>query len=52
MGRLILILLAVLVVFLLISAVISALHFLFWIAVVALLVFGAFRLAGLMRSHR
>lgn len=52
MGRLILILLAVLVVFLLISAVISALHLLFWIAVVALLVLGAVRLAGLMRSHR
>jgi hypothetical protein len=52
MGRLILILLAVLVVFLLVSAVISALHFLFWIAVVALLVLGAVRLAGLMRSHR
>lgn len=52
MGRLILILLAALVVFMLISAVVSALHFLFWIAVVVLLVLGAVRLAGLMRSHR
>lgn len=52
MGRLILILLAALVVFMLISAVISALHFLFWIAVVVLLVLGAVRLAGLLRSHR
>jgi hypothetical protein len=49
MGRLILILLAVLAAFLVISAVISALHFLFWIAVVALVVVGVFKLGSLMR---
>jgi uncharacterized membrane protein YccC len=52
MGRLILILLAVLAVFIVISLVISALHFLFWFAVVALVVFGAFRLGSSMRRSR
>jgi hypothetical protein len=49
MGRLILIALAVLVAFMLVSAVISALHFLFWIAVLAVLVVAAPRLAGGVR---
>jgi hypothetical protein len=49
MGRIILIVLAALVVFMLVSAVISALHFLFWVAVVAVLVVGALRLAGGVR---
>ena len=49
MGRLILILLAVLALFLVISMVISALHFLFWVAVIALVLVGVFRLGGLMR---
>jgi hypothetical protein len=54
MGRLILILLAALFVFMLVSVVISALHFLFWFAIVALVVVGALRLGGGMRrrSHR
>jgi hypothetical protein len=49
MGRLILILLAVLALFVVISMVISALHFLFWIALIALILVGVFRLGGLMR---
>jgi len=46
MGMLILLVLAAIVLFMILSAVISALHFLFWIAVVALLVFAGLRLAG------
>jgi hypothetical protein len=46
MGRLILLVLAVIALFMILSAVISALHFLFWVAVVALLVFAGLRLAG------
>ena len=49
MGRLILILLAVLALFLVVSVVISALHFLFWIALVALILVGVFRLGSVMR---
>jgi hypothetical protein len=49
MGRLILILLAVLAFFLVISIVISALHFLFWVALIALILVGVFRLGGVMR---
>lgn len=49
MGRLILILLAVLALFVVISMVISALHFLFWIALIALILVGVFRLGGVMR---
>ena len=49
MGRLILILLAVLALFMVISVVISALHFLFWVALVALILVGVFRLGGVMR---
>jgi uncharacterized membrane protein YccC len=53
MGRLILILLAALIVFLVISAVISVLHFLFWFAVVALVVVGALHLSrGRRRAAR
>ena len=51
MGRLILIILGVLVAFMVISLVISALHFLFWIAIVALIVLGVVRLSGVMRRH-
>ncbi len=46
MGMLILIVLAAIALFMILSAVISALHFLFWIAVVALLVFAGLRLVG------
>ncbi|HWG63263.1 MAG TPA: hypothetical protein VG253_16320 [Streptosporangiaceae bacterium] len=54
MGRIFLILLAAFAVFLVVSVVISALHFLFWIAIVGLLLMGALRLGGTMRrgSHR
>ena len=53
MGMLILLVLAAIAVFLILSAVISALHFLFWIAVVALLVFAGLRLAaGARRRSR
>jgi hypothetical protein len=51
MGRLILIILGVLVAFMAISLVISALHFLFWIAILALIVLGVVRLGGAMRRH-
>lgn len=46
MGRLLLIVLAALVVFMLVSMVVSALHFIFWIAVLAVLIVGGLRLAG------
>lgn len=49
MGKLLLILLAAFAVFMLISLVISALHFLFWIALVVLVVFGALRLTSVLR---
>ena len=49
MGMLILIVLAAIALFFILSAVISALHFLFWVAVVAVLVFAGLRLAGGMR---
>jgi Flp pilus assembly protein TadB len=53
MGMLILLVLAGIALFLILSAVISALHFLFWIAVVALLVFAGLRLAsGARRRSR
>jgi Flp pilus assembly protein TadB len=53
MGKLILIVLAALVLFMIVSAVISALHFLFWIAVVAVLIVGALRLtSGVRRRSR
>ncbi len=49
MGRLILILILALAVFMLVSAVISALHFLFWVAVVALAGVAVLRIGGSMR---
>lgn len=49
MGKLILFVLAAIALFVILSAVISALHFLFWIAVVALLVFAGLRLVGGVR---
>jgi hypothetical protein len=51
MGRLILILLAILVAFMVISLVISALHFLFWVALAALVVVGVMRLTSARRSR-
>ncbi len=51
MWRLMLILLAALVAFMIVSAVISALHFLFWIAVVMVVVVGALRLSSGMRRR-
>ncbi len=51
MGRLILILLAALVVVMVVSLVISALHFLFWIAVLAVVLMGVLRLTGSMRRR-
>jgi hypothetical protein len=53
MGKLLLILLAAFAVFMLISLVISALHFLFWVALVVVVVLGALRLtSGMRRSSR
>ena len=49
MGMLILFLLAAVVLFLVVSAVISALHFLFWLAVVLVVILGALRLTGAAR---
>jgi len=49
MGKLLLILLVAFAVFMLISLVVSALHFLFWIALVVLVVFGALRLTSALR---
>jgi hypothetical protein len=51
MGKIILFLLAALVLFMIVSAVISALHFLFWVAVVAVLILGALRLSSGMRRR-
>lgn len=51
MGRLILILVAAIFVVMLVSLVISALHFLFWIALLAVIVAGALRLGGAMRRR-
>jgi len=49
MGKLLLILLVAFAVLMLISLVISALHFLFWIALAVLVVFGALRLTSALR---
>jgi len=49
MGKLLLILLAAFAVFMLVSVVISALHFLFWIALVVVVVLGALRLTSALR---
>ena len=48
MGQLILILLAALVIFMVVSIVISALHFLFWVALLAVIIVGVLRLGGAM----
>jgi hypothetical protein len=52
MGKLLLVLLAVLAAFLVVSLVISALHFLFVVALVTLIVVGALRLTGSVRRRR
>ena len=49
MGKLILFLIAAVVLFMIVSAVISALHFLFWVAVVVFVLLGAFRLSSALR---
>jgi hypothetical protein len=46
MGKLLLIVLAAIAAFVVLSAVISALHFIFWVAVVALIVVVGLRLTG------
>jgi len=46
MGKLLLIVLAAIVAFMLLGVVISALHFIFWVAVVALIVVVGLRLTG------
>lgn len=46
MGKLILFLLAAVVLFMIVSAVISALHFLFMFAVIVAVIFGAFWLGS------
>jgi hypothetical protein len=51
MGLLILILLGVLVLFMIASAVVTALHFLFWVALVLFIIFGALRLSSAMRRR-
>ena len=51
MGKLILFLLAAIVLFMIVSAVISALHFLFWVALAALVVVGVMRLTSARRSR-
>jgi hypothetical protein len=53
MGRLLLIILGVFVAFMVVSLVISALHFLFWVALVAVILVGTLRLsAGRRRRAR
>jgi hypothetical protein len=42
----------VLALFMVVSVVISALHFLFWVALVALILVGVIRLGGVMRRSR
>jgi predicted membrane protein len=49
MGKLLLIVLAVIAAFMLLGIVISALHFIFWVAVIALIVFAGLRLTGTAR---
>jgi len=49
MGRLLMIVLAVIAAFMLLGVVISALHFIFWVAVVALIVVAGLRLTGSAR---
>jgi hypothetical protein len=49
MGKLILFLLAAVVLFIFVSAMISALHFLFFVAVIVAVLFGAVWLVGVGR---
>jgi hypothetical protein len=49
MGRLLLIVLAGIAAFMLLGIVISALHFIFWVAIVALIVVVGLRLTGSAR---
>jgi hypothetical protein len=51
MGKLILFLLAAIVLFMIVSAVISALHFLFMFAVIVAVIFGAVWLVGFGRRR-
>jgi hypothetical protein len=51
MGILLLIVLAAIVAFMVLGVVISALHFIFWIAVVALIVVVGMRLTGSARRR-
>jgi hypothetical protein len=46
MGRIILILVAVLAVFMLLSVVVAALHVLFWVALIALVGIGVLRVSS------
>jgi hypothetical protein len=46
MGKLLLIVLAAIAAFMVLSIVVSALHFVFWVAVVALIVVVGMRLTG------
>ena len=46
MGKLLLVVLAVIAAFMILSIVISALHFIFWVAVVALIVVVGMRLTS------
>jgi hypothetical protein len=53
MGKFILFLLVAFVLFMIVSAVISALHFLFWVALVVVVILGALRLSsGVRRRSR
>jgi len=52
MGKLLLIVLAAIAAFMVLSVVISALHFIFWVAVVALIVVVGLRLTGGARRWR
>ncbi len=52
MGKILLFLLGIFAVFLVISFVISALHFLFYVALIAVIVVAAMRLTGGMRRRR
>ncbi len=52
MGKILLFLLGIFVVFMLISFVFSALHFLFYVALIAVIVVAAMRITGGMRRRR
>jgi len=52
MGKILLLLLGVFAVIMLVSLVISALHFLFVVALIAVILVGAMRLTGGLRRRR